>query len=146
MGGWQLNSIISWYSQTPFSIGASGVNAAGSSNRANQVKENIEIYGDIGRGTRYFDTTAFADVTNRTFGNSGFNILRGPSIKNWDFGLFKQFDITEGVDIQFRMEAFNFTNSPQYSNPNSSVTSSDFGSITGGSNERQFRLGLRLGF
>lgn len=146
LGGWQLNTIISTYSQTPFTIGASGVNAPGSGNRANQVKENVEKLGNIGRGTKYFDPTAFADVTNRTFGNSGFNILRGPAIFNWDFGLFKQFIITEGIDLQLRMESFNFTNTPKYNNPNGSVTSGDFMSITGGSGERQFRVGLRLGF
>jgi hypothetical protein len=146
LGGWQLNSIISLYSHTPFSIGASGVNAAGNSNRADQVKENVEVYGNIGRGDPYFDTTAFANVTDFRFGTSGFNILRGPSVKNWDFGLFKQFNLTEQVNLQFRMESFNFLNSPQYNNPSTSVTSSSFGEINGGTNERQFRLGLRLGF
>jgi len=146
LGGWQLNSIISLYSHTPFEIGASGVNATGSSNRADQVKPTVEKYGNIGRGDPYFDPTAFANVTDFRFGTSGFNILRGPSVKNWDFGLFKQFDITEGMNLQFRLESFNFTNSPQYNNPDASVTSSSFMSITGGSNERQFRFGLRLGF
>ncbi len=146
LGGWQVNSIFSAYSNTPFTLSASGVNAPGSSNRPDQVKEKVEKLGGIGRGTPYFDPTAFADVTTRRFGTSGFNILRGPSIFNWDFGLFKRFLITEGVDLQFRMEAFNFTNTPKYNNPNGSVTSGDFMTITGGTAERQFRFGLRLGF
>ena len=76
-----------------------------------------------------------------------FNVLRGPGFANWDFGLFRQFSITERVSLQFRVEAFNFSNTPHFTNPNGDITNVNFGRVTGALNDsRQYRFGLRLGF
>ncbi len=151
LGGWQINNILSFYSGRPFDVTASGtsLNAPESSQRADLVKPKVEILGGVGRGEKYFDTTAFANVTEVRFGTAAWGIVRGPGVANWDFGLFRKFQLTEKWDLQFRMEAFNFTNTPHFNNPNGSVTSSSFGEITStnvNAPERQFRFGLRLGF
>jgi hypothetical protein len=151
LGGWQVNNILSFYSGTPFDITASGtaLNAPESAQRADLVKPKVEILGGVGRGQKYFDTTAFANVTEARFGTAAWGILRGPGVANWDFGLFRKFQLTERFDLQFRMEAFNFTNTPHFNNPNGSVTSSSFGEISSTNAnlpERQFRFGLRIGF
>jgi len=105
-----------------------------------------------GSPDRYFDTTAFASVPTPRFGTAGFNSLRGPDVRNLDFGIFRAFQITERLGMQFRGEALNATNTPHFSNPSSNVTSSNFGQITGTSapsrltDERFLRLGLRLSF
>jgi hypothetical protein len=151
LSGWQVNNILSFYSGSPFNVTASGtsLNAPESSQRADLVKPKVEILGGAGRGQKYFDTLAFANVTEARFGTAAWNILRGPGVANWDFGLFRKFQLTERWDLQFRAEAFNFTNTPHFSNPNGSVTSSSFGEISSTNPnlpERQFRFGLRLGF
>ncbi|MBI1897492.1 MAG: hypothetical protein HYS04_13355, partial [Acidobacteria bacterium] len=133
------------------------------------VKENVEIFGAAGRGTPYFDPFAFADLpTNRgleRFGNTRANLLRGPGIANWDFGVFRRFDLSERFKMEFRMEAFNFTNTPHFANPGGGVANfqpeqtdplrryGGYGEITNvvnlgrdGIDERQFRMGLRLNF
>lgn len=163
VSGWQVNNIITLMSGTPFRVtdSNSSLNNDGTSDqRPDLVKSSVAIYGDVGRGQKYFDTSAFAPVPTKDangnalpprFGTAGWNILRGPRTMTWDFGLFRRFQITEQLDLQFRAEAFNFTNTPIFNNPDGSITSGNFGSITSTNSNayapnRQFRFGLRLGF
>ena len=67
------------------------LNLPGSTQTADQVKPNVEKLGGVGRGTPYYDPTAFAEVTEARFGNTGYNNLRGPGLFNWDFGLTREF-------------------------------------------------------
>ena len=51
------------------------------------------------------------------FGNAGYNNQDSPGQFNLDFGMFKNFQVTESMRIQFRWEMFNATNTPYFSNP-----------------------------
>ncbi|MPY86491.1 MAG: hypothetical protein GEU99_01045 [Luteitalea sp.] len=147
-GNWQTNSIIAVMSGRPFSVTASGnsLNAPGNTQRADQVKPDVEILGGVGPGQPYFDTTAYAPVNEPRFGTAAFNSLYGPGRVNWDFGLFRIFRLTGGTTLEFRLEAFNFTNTPKFGNPAANVSTSGFGEITAASEERQFQVGLRVQF
>jgi hypothetical protein len=158
LGGWQLNGIVSMYSGSPFSVTASGtsLNAPGSSQRADQIKAEVATFGGIGRGQAYFDPLAYAPVTERRFGTAGFNSLRGPGVVNWDFGVFRNFVMKERWMLQFRADAFNFTNTPHFGNPGANVDSlrlnpdgtvrdlNGFTEVLSAFGERQIRFGLRL--
>lgn len=151
VGGWQLNNIIRFGSGTPFSVtaNANSLNAPDNTQRADQVKPEVQIFGKTGPGQLYFDTSAFAPVTAARFGTAGFNILRGPGYFVWDFGVFRRIRINERFDIQLRGESFNFTNTPRFANPNTDINNSNVGTITrtfSGYTPRQFRFGIRLGF
>jgi hypothetical protein len=148
-GGWQLNSILSRYSGTPFSVSASTstLNAPGNSQLANQVKPQVAILGGHGAGNPYFDTTAFASVTAAgVFGNSARDMLRGPGVFDLDASVFRDFPIENRVTFEFRAETFNLTNTPQFSNPASNVSNSGFGIISSSSNERQLRFAGKITF
>lgn len=153
-GGWQVNGVLSLYSGTPFWISAPGtsLNAPGSPQLADQVKTHVQIYGAHGLASPYFDTSAFAPVTTACFGTSSFNSLRGPGYGNLDFSLVRTLGLRERLKAQFRMEALNLTNHPNFSNPDTGVTDLNFGLIAStnpGSRliaERYFRLGLKLMF
>jgi Carboxypeptidase regulatory-like domain/TonB-dependent Receptor Plug Domain len=153
-GGWQINGVLSFYSGAPFWISApaTSLNAPGSPQLADQVKPHVQIHGAHGLASPYFDTSAFAPVTTARFGTSSFDSLRGPGYGNLDFGLFRTFGIREWLKMQFRVEALNLTNHPNFSNPDRGVTDPDFGLITStnpGSRliaERYFRLGLKVMF
>ncbi|HEX9005325.1 MAG TPA: TonB-dependent receptor [Blastocatellia bacterium] len=174
-GGWQLNWLYGAFTGYPFSVSSSGtsLNAPGSSQRADQVKSDVQKLGGIGAGTPYYDPTAFAPVTTARFGTVGFNTLTSPGTSNLDLGLFRQFRITEGISLQFRVEAFNATNTPHFAAPGGNVSSpsrdaagniltdpvtglprlNGFMEVTNtrsfgreGIDERVFRFGLRLGF
>jgi hypothetical protein len=169
LGGWQVNGLFSAYAGPPFSVtaAATSLNAPGSSQRANQVKPDVQIFGTgvVGPSNSFFDPTAFAPVTCACFGTAGVNTLRGPGTVNLDAGLFRQFRLKEKYQLQFRAEAFNVSNTPHFGipgstnisnvqfNPDGSVKNlNGFGVITATNNssrdfdERYFRLGLRLSF
>lgn len=123
-GGWQLSWLYGAFSGTPFSVSASGtsLNAPGSTQRADQVKAEVQKLGGIGVQNPFYDPTAFRpvefDLTNSTrFGTVGFNTLQSPGTSNLDLGLFREFRITERVKLQFRAEAFNATNTPHFAAP-----------------------------
>jgi len=129
----------------------------GSNQTADQVNATVAKLGGIVPGAPYYDPTAFADVEERRLGTAGFNSLRGPCVVNWDFGVFRELSVTERFKLQFRMESFNFTNTPHFQNPEDGWTcpcdGEDFmiaNSVTDlareGIDERQFRFGLRLSF
>jgi outer membrane receptor protein involved in Fe transport len=168
-GGWQLNSLITAYSGSPFSVTASNasLNAPGNTQRANQVKPEVQILGGIGPNQPYFDPLAFAPVTTASFGNSGYDSLRGPGALNTDAGLFRNFQITERWRAEFRAEALNLTNTPHFANPsgtgvnvsnlqvaNGSITNlggfATINATTGtgreGIDERTFRFAVRFTF
>jgi hypothetical protein len=54
--------------------------------------------------------------------------------------------IRESMNVQFRAEFFNAFNTPQFGDPNGSVTATNFGQITGASGARVMQMGLRLSF
>jgi len=64
------------------------------------------------------------------FGTAGRNILRGPSQRNLDLALSKRTALGERMHAEFRGEFFNLTNTPNFTSPNGSITSSSFGEIT----------------
>lgn len=76
---------------------------------------------DYCRPERCFDISAFRMPTPGTPGNAGRNIIRGPGINNWDLAIFKNFQFTETIQLQFRAEAFNAFNHTQLNNPNSNI-------------------------
>jgi hypothetical protein len=157
-GGWQVNGLLSMYTGSPFTVTASGtsLNAPGSSQRADQIKPEVRTLGGVGRGQAFFDPLAFAPVTERRFGTSGFNILRGPGVVNLDLGLFRNFAMSEKWSLQFRADAFNLANTPHFGNPGSNVDNlrlnpdgsvrdlNGFSEVLSAFGERQLRLGLRL--
>jgi hypothetical protein len=52
------------------------------------------------------------------FGSSGRSMLRGPGFSNLDVSLIRSFRVTESVKLDFRVDAFNFTNTPLFNNWN----------------------------
>jgi Carboxypeptidase regulatory-like domain len=62
--------------------------------------------------------------------NAGRNTLKLPGIRNMDFSVFKNFHITEGKFIQFRVDMYNAFNHPQWAA--GSVHGGEATSITGG--------------
>jgi hypothetical protein len=154
LGGWQLNGLFAAYSGRPFTLTASdsSLNMPGNQQTPDQIKENVETFGKVGDDGTWFDTSAFARVTEVRFGNVGRNTMRGPGVVNLDASLFRTFKITGRADLQFRAEAFNVTNTPHFANPNGNVNSANFGKVLATQTadalgqSRAFRFGLRLGF
>ena len=89
----------------------------GNQQTPDQIKDKVEILGNVGDDGPYFDTTAFARVTEVRFGNVGRNTMRGPGQQNLDLSLFRSFSLNKTADLQFRLEAFNVTNHAAFQQP-----------------------------
>jgi hypothetical protein len=155
LGGWQINGLFSAYSGPPFSVTAPGtdLNSPGNAQRADLLKTKVEKLAGAGPGQKWFDPTAFGQVREARFGTAGWNLLPSPGVINVDASVFRSFRVTERVNLQFRAEAFNLSNTPHFAAPVSDVSNTRFMEITGvrgtgreGIDERVFRFGLRVGF
>jgi hypothetical protein len=161
IGGWQTNGILSIRSGFPFTVTQGGDLNTGGPVRPDRIAD-----GALDEPTRklWFDPQAFRRVSCNIptrpdlcrFGTSGYNILDSPGQRNLDFSMYKNFQVTEQIRVQFRAEAFNATNTPYFGEPNgigfSSVTtlvpdSSRMGEIRSiRSPMRIMQLGLKLSF
>jgi carboxypeptidase family protein len=147
-GGWQLNWLMQRMSGTPFSliVGSGGaLNAPGNVQTADQIAP-LQIMDGVGNvpvagqqvfcpatdlSCHYFDPRSFVAPTGARFGNTGRNIIRGPGFFNLDAGVSRDFNITEGVKFQFRMDMFGVTNTPHFNNPGTDPSNAaTFGVIT----------------
>ena len=149
IGGWQLNAIYALQGGTPFSITVSG---NPSSTRANLVGPISVHPGNI---NNYVDAAAFAVPAKDAAGiytapgTAGRDIVRGPGFSNMDFALFKNIPITERIKGQFRVQAYNLTNTPHFANPaDTNLSDGHIGLINSvlTNSWRQIELGLRITF
>jgi Carboxypeptidase regulatory-like domain len=128
-GGWQTNGILYLRSGLPLTITQTqGVQSTGTGNRPNRVGDGLAADPTI---NQWFDPSAFvspADTTG-TYGDSGRGILRGPGQFNIDFSVIKGTKIGK-IDTEFRVEAFNVLNHPQFGQPNTTFGNAAFGQIT----------------
>jgi TonB-dependent receptor-like protein len=151
VGGWQISGITALRSGRPFNITLNFDNANTGQVEPFSLRPNLvgEAYPKGFRSTpaQWFNTAAFAVPPPYTFGNLGRNALLGPGFQSWDFGLFKNIPIREGVRLQFRSEFFNAFNNVNFGNPAGVLGNSDFGQISYTvSPQRQIQFGLKLIF
>jgi len=81
-----------------------------------------------------YNPAAFAAPQGLTFGDEGRNFLTNPHRLNFDLTLLKNFRVTEGSNMEFRLEAFNVFNHTQFRifNPNIGNTASNIVNCYGG--------------
>jgi hypothetical protein len=72
--------------------------------------------------------------------------IHNPGFQNWNIGLYKKFAINERTGFQFRAQAFDAFNHPNWNAADFNPTSATFGKVTAKSNERNIQLSLRFYF
>jgi hypothetical protein len=80
--------------------------------------EPLYLYGPEYPGGKSFNFAAFAPPAGAQ-GDLGRNVMRGLAAWQIDFALHREFPLSERVSLQFRAEAFNVLNHPNFANPNS---------------------------
>ncbi|HEY4358439.1 MAG TPA: carboxypeptidase regulatory-like domain-containing protein [Acidobacteriaceae bacterium] len=75
------------------------------------------------------------------------DVIYGPGFQDWNAGLFKRFVINERNLFEFRAEAYDVFNHPNWSAPNVTAGTATFGKVTGKTDlARQLQLSLRYSF
>jgi Carboxypeptidase regulatory-like domain/TonB dependent receptor len=148
IGGWQFNGITTLQSGTPLSILASNTAGIfGARTQPNNNGQDPRLEGPVEeRLNKYFDTSVYSQPAAFAFGNEPIfsPVLRAHGVRNFDLSLFKNFRVRPGITMQCRVEALNAFNRVQFSGPNTSVTSTSFGVISGQANApRQLQFGLK---
>ena len=149
LGGWQTNGIFTINSGQPLIFSQTTNNSFSFGGYQRPDSTGVDSRIDQRSIDRWFDTRQFAVAKDYTFGNLGrtHSNLRNDFTRNIDFSMFKNTRITERINLQFRAEAFNLTNTPIFSSPNANVESGAFGTVTGQANPaRSVQLGLKLLF
>jgi len=169
-GGWQVASIITVESGAPVNLGVSGginnpASVIGNSGLRPDVNGPITYPKTVNQwfSGNFGHTVTESDGKSYTFGtmcetgpdcygNLGFNAITGPGRQNWDVSLLKNFSFTERLKLEFRVEAFNIWNHPQFEgNANlgglgNNFGGGNFGQITSAYDPRELQLGLKLKF
>jgi hypothetical protein len=152
LGGWQVNGIATFQSNTPLQISNGGNNTQLGSpgQRPNNNGKSAKKTGPIDdRLTSFFDQSVFSQAGNFTFGNTSRTSpdLRGPDTKAFDASLFKKFPIRERSSIEYRLEMFNAFNHPIWNSPGTTVNDpANFGVITSKGGNRVLQMALKLEF
>ena len=176
LGGWQVSGITRVASGLPINVTMptfgsafgtfSGAAVAGNlttvAQRPNLVK-GVSPYAKNGK--QYLNPAAFSQPTPGTYGNLGYDALKGPLFNNWDATLQKNYTIHEGIKLEFRAEMFNVPNHLSFfsvggglgpiqtdgtfqTNNNSTTQNfqNAFGQVSGTADPRTMEFALRINF
>ena len=170
LGGWQVSGITQWQTGTTCSVLSNndyaGVGVDGNWNDCGGSGQFWVINGDpkvlkqfayngSSDPAQYFavrnpdGSPIFTQPAPGTFNqqNGVRNPIHNPGFQNWNIGLYKKFAINERAGFQFRAEAFDAFNHPNWSGANFTPTSSSFGKVTSKTNDvRNLQLSLRFYF
>jgi len=151
VGGWAANGILSLRTGQPFTVNSNG--CIGVWNRCQPIlvagKDPNAAPANGRNPGQWFDTSNFLAPNNSyPGGNLGLQSNYGPPTRALDFSLFKSFLFTEQMGLQFRAEALNLGNTPQFGLPNVNRQDAAFGQVTSTAvgSERHIQFALRLFF
>lgn len=141
LGGWSLATLSVLESGFAFTPNLStGVN--GLAIRPNQVKP-VHL---LRKKAEWFDTTSFVAPANGFYGNARPSTIRGPREISFNIAGYKTFPIYERVAVQFRAEAFNFLNHPNFGSIDPGVGSGTYGQVTSALDPRILEFSARVTF
>ncbi len=132
VNGWEISSVTTYQTGQPFTL-----TIYDNHNGSGEYFERPDVVGNPYAGTstpdNFINTSAFAVPCTlngsggtgasacipgtQHFGNLGRNALTGPGYFNLDMSLAKNFRLTEKASLQFRAEAYNLPNHPNFASP-----------------------------
>jgi hypothetical protein len=116
--GWQVSTIVSRYTGLPFNI----QNQFGGQYQSQTVGLTEAERPNLVPGcnpmpkqrNKWWDPSCFVFAPYGTLGNVSRSFLSNPNFFNIDFSIVKNTKLSEKVNMQFRMEAFNILNHPNF--------------------------------
>jgi len=165
--GWNIALINQLQSGNPLDI----VTTSSYTGTPNTVRPNIlgpvvTGIGSAANGNPQYFPAATCTATSATpgclfqvpsaFGNLGRNVIIGPGFDDVDLSLYKDTKVTERTTVEFRVDAFNLFNHPNFGQPNrfvSTAAGNSFGQISStrfpvgdAGSSRQLQLALKFMF
>ena len=146
---WMVNGILSFNDGRPFTITAAdrANTGAGRQARAN-CSGDAQPSGFDQTNDRFFDTSQFSEPTAFTYGNCGFNSVRGPGSKSMNLSVFRSVPLSAARRLEFRLEGFNVFNWTNFDFPGANVSNpGSFGKITTSlGDSREVQLAVKFYF
>ena len=158
VNNWEIAPLFHIVSGGPFTVTSGQDNSFTDigNDRPNQISGvPIHLHTNLRSGTgaanrAWLNRAAFTQIPSTafgTYGNISRNSFRGPSSLQFDGQVSRIFPIRESLRMDFRLEAFNVLNHPDFGNPTSSLNSSTFGQISKQTNAaRVFQGSLKFLF
>lgn len=186
LGGWESSGVVRAWSGTPITMTCGGNSGTGAGSAGGSRGPNCDFVGggpvyvpdyrsadpQNARGDisaiQWINPFAFAQPRPGTLGNTARNQFRGPGYQNWNLSLFKNFNFSERMHLQLRLETFNTFNHVQFSGVNSGIgtpgaglppspnfidgtgfhagTAGNSGKLNGTRDPRQIQLGAKFYF
>ena len=153
-GGWSINPVVNYQTGNPIAVFAPNNVGAFTRRSLPNVVAGVDPQGttsnfDPGRDDRYLNRAAFTLPPSFTFGNApgGFGNARFFPFYNENLGLMKRTNITESVNVEWRLEFFNILDRVRFGNPGIDVSQPALGTIGGpGNSPRQGQMALKINF
>jgi hypothetical protein len=180
LGDWQVSGVTTVRSGEAFDalLGSDVTNTGATSARPDRIADPNNFAFDVAGQTAlgcsnpghqtldcWFNQAAFAvpalapgQSSAHMFGNTERAVLRGPDLVNFDFSIYKTFQLSERFGLTFRSEFFNIFNHPNFGLPNfgsgGGSSGAGFVNVPGGAaitqtvpdNQREIQFGLKLAF
>lgn len=173
LGGWEISGAVQFQTGQPCGIGSNqdfagvSTNDLGSFGCGTNTSEgqfwnlnSVQLTGQFAGGLGANANSPHYFVANVTPPAPGTFVLQpgvrdsiyGPGLQDWNLMLFKTFTINERNALEFRAEAYDFINHPNWAGvgqtggPNYNPTSGTFGEVTGKYLQRTMQLSLRYSF
>lgn len=148
VGGWVVDGLMTFSKGYAIIPGLQGGVLWEGSQRPNLIGDPSMKGSVEDRLNNYFNTAAFSRPAPDTFGTAPRTLnYRTPGIKNADASLLKNIAFRESMRLQFRLEAFNVTNTPTFGGPGATFGASNFGVISGyagGRGPRELQVAVKF--
>jgi len=156
-GGWQINGMYGLATGRPYTISSNrNMLTVGDTSTANYAGKDFNITSKVIKGgdgiIRSLTAEEVALFTYPVAGSPGGTpqyAFRSPIFTNIDASMFKNFRtpfLGEQGQVQFRAEAFNVLNHPNFNNASGTLTSGSFGQISSNRSARILQFALKVNF
>jgi hypothetical protein len=141
LGHWTFAGLALHQSGFAMSPGLS-TSTSGLAIRPNEVLP----YSKVGKLDEWFNTKAFAAPEYGFFGDAGNGVIRGPGYTSFNVALYKSWPLYRRLRMQFRAEAFNVANRPNFEAVDTSLGDASYGQVTSAGDPRILEFALKTIF
>jgi hypothetical protein len=131
--GWQADLLGLWSTSVPFTV----LNSKNVSNTTGGTADRLDVIGNPNLSNKsvvtFFNPAAYATQATGSLGDERIFQYFGPHYRKVDVGMSKTLTLPEHVKLDFTAQAFNVLNTPNFGNPNATLTATsppDVPSIT----------------